>query len=75
MEFPGQGSDGSCSCHLRHSWGNTESSTHCVRLGIELVSQRFQGTADPTAAQWKLLHDAFLNETIAKENWPIKLLM
>ena len=39
MEFPGQGSDPSCSCNLSHSCGNTRSLTHCARPGIKPASQ------------------------------------
>ena len=35
MEFPGQGSDPSCSCDLSCSRGHTRSLTHCAGRGIE----------------------------------------
>ena len=54
MEFPGQGSDPSCSCNLSHSYSNAGSLTHCARLGIESVSQRFPDAANPIVLQWEL---------------------
>lgn len=45
------------SCSLKLS--NTESLTHCARLGIEPVSQRPQDATSPIA-HWELLpYDAF----------------
>ena len=46
-EFPGQGSDLSCSYELNHSWDNTRSLTHCARLGIKLAFQCSSDAADP----------------------------
>ena len=34
-EFPGQGSDPSCSCDLCHNCGTTRSLIHCIRLVIK----------------------------------------
>ena len=34
-KFPGQGSNSSCSCNLRHSCGNGRSFTHCARPEIK----------------------------------------
>ena len=39
MEFPGQGSDLSCSCDLSCICSNARSLTHCAGPGIEPVSQ------------------------------------
>ena len=54
MEFPGQGSDLSHSCHLGCSCGNARFLIHCAGPGIKPVSQLSQGTADPTAPQHEL---------------------
>ena len=54
MEFRGQVSDLSHSHDLSHSCGNARSLIHCVRLGIEPVSQCTQGTDNPAAPQWEL---------------------
>ena len=42
-EFPGQGSNPSCSCVLCHSCGNTRSLAHHARLGIEPMPLQRQG--------------------------------
>ena len=57
MEFPGQGSDLSCSCDLpcSFSYSNTWSLTHCARLGIEPVFPCSRDAADPVVPQWELL--------------------
>ena len=54
MEFPGQGSDLSRSCHQNCSCGNVRSLTHCAGPGIKPVSQCSQEAADPVATQWEL---------------------
>ena len=55
MEFPGQGSDLSRSCNLCSTWGNARSLTHCVRPGIEPVSQCSQDATNPITPQQELL--------------------
>ena len=42
MEFPGQGSNPSCSCNLCYGYGNAGSLIHCTRSGIEPVSLLLQ---------------------------------
>ena len=61
MEFPGQGSDLSCSCDLYHSWGNTGSLTHCAGLGMKPVSQHSREDADPFAPQRELLNSQIVH--------------
>ena len=39
-KFPGQGSNLSCRCGLRHSCSNTGSLTHCARPRVKSTSQR-----------------------------------
>ena len=55
MEFPGQGSDLSSSCHLPWSCGNTGSLTLCAGLGIEPTSQCSRDAADPIVLQQERL--------------------
>ena len=55
LEFPGQGSDLSCSSDLSQSYSQAGSLTHCAGLGIKPLSQRFQDAADPFAPQQELL--------------------
>ena len=47
MEFPGQGSDPSCSFDLSHSCSNAESSTHCAGPGTKPASQSSQDDTNP----------------------------
>ena len=54
MEFPGQGSDLSCSCNLSSICGNAKSVTHYARLGIKPMSHCSQDTTDPVL-QWQEL--------------------
>ena len=54
MEFPGQGSDPSHSCHLSSSCGHTASLTYSSGLSIEAVSQRSQDAAKPVVPQREL---------------------
>ena len=58
MEFPGQGSDLSCSCDLSHSCSNTGSLTHCARPRIEPVFQSSQDTASPIVPQGDFLGES-----------------
>ena len=55
MEFPGQGSDPSCSFDLSYGCGNPGSLTHRTRPGIEPVSLRSQDAASPIVSQQELL--------------------
>ena len=64
MEFPGQGSDPSCSCHLSRSCGNAGSLTHCARLGNEPESQRSQDASDPVVPQRELLINSIFQTAI-----------
>ena len=54
MEFPGQGSEPSCSCHLHCSCSDAGSLAHCAGLGIEPASQRCSGASGPVAPQREL---------------------
>ena len=54
-EFPGQGSDRSCSCNLCHSCSSVGSLTQCAGLRIETASQHSRDAADPVVPQWELL--------------------
>ena len=54
-EFPGQGSDPRCRCHLGRSCSNAGFLTHCARLGIKPVSQHSQDTANPIVPEQELL--------------------
>ena len=54
MEFSGQGSDLSCSCHLGCSCGVATSLTHCAWLGKKPASQCSQDAANPTVSQQEL---------------------
>ena len=57
MEFPGQESDHSHSCHLSHSCGNNGALAHCdAGSGIEPASQCSQDTANPIGPHWELLN-------------------
>ena len=58
MEFPGQGSDLSCSCNL--SCSTAGSLTHCARPGIKPVSQGSQDSTNPVAPQQELLLGGFV---------------
>ena len=55
VEFPGQGSDLSCSCtpvaNYTAAGARPDPLTHCARPGIEPVSWQCRDTADPTAPQ------------------------
>ena len=51
VEFPGQGSDPSCSRCLLCKCSNTRSLTHCARLGIEPVPQHRRDAIDSAALQ------------------------
>ena len=51
MEFPGWGSDSSCSCNLSLSCSNARSLTHCARQGMEPLFQFSQDPANPIAPQ------------------------
>ena len=55
MEFPGQGSDLSCSCDLSHSCGNARSLTGCARPGIKSASQCSKDTTNPIVPQQEFL--------------------
>ena len=68
MEFPGQGSDPSLSCNLRHSYSNTRSLTHYARMGIEPVSQGFRDAADPIIPQKELLSCSSFNRVFDSIN-------
>lgn len=61
VEFPGQGSDLSRSCHVGHSWGSSGSLTHCAKPGIEPVPGccRHDTTAGPVGPEQKLINLAF----------------
>ena len=59
MEFPGQGSDLSCSCDLCHSCSNMGSLTYCAGPGIEPTSQRSREATDPVAPQRELPDHCF----------------
>lgn len=48
MEFPGQGSDLSCSC------GNARSLTYCAVPRTEPASQHSRDTIDPFMLQWRV---------------------
>ena len=56
MEFPGQGSDLSCSQDLSHNYGNGGSLTHCAGPGIQPATQHSQDATDPIESQQEL-HD------------------
>ena len=75
MEFPGQGSDPSCSLDLSQSCGNARSITHCAEPGIKTISQHFQDTTNSTVPQWELLefgHECF-DLTRGGSGWSIKV--
>ena len=58
MEFPGHGSDPSCSVDLIFSCSNARPLTHCPGPRIEPASQNSQDTANPIAPhvpQWVFL--------------------
>ena len=59
MDFPGQGSDPSHSCHLSHSYGNTRSLTHCARPGIEPVPHSSEDATDPVVPQWSVKTEVY----------------
>ena len=67
MEFPGQGSDLSCSCDLSRSCGNARSLTHCASPGIEPVSQCSPDAADLTELQLELRSQSFYQVTKGME--------
>lgn len=54
MEVPGQESDPSCSCDLRHSCSKARSFIHCAGLGIEHAFQDSRDATDPILQQWEL---------------------
>ena len=60
MEFPGQGSDLSCSGDLSLSYGNARSLTYRAGPGIEPESQHSQDTTNPIVPQWELLYYCFV---------------
>ena len=53
MEFPGQGSDPSCSCNLYHSCGSA-GSFNCAGPRIKPVSWCCTDAANPFVPQWEL---------------------
>ena len=54
MELPGQGSDASHRCDLRHSCSTAGSLTHGAALEMEPGSQYSRDGTDPIAPQWEL---------------------
>ena len=56
MEFPGQGSDLSCSHNLSQSFVNTRSLTHWAEQVIKPIFQHSQEATDPVVLQRELLH-------------------
>ena len=60
MEFPGQGSELSCSFDLHCRCSHSGSLTHCAWLGIEPTSQRCRDTTDPAVLPQEPLSDAVL---------------
>ena len=52
-KFPGQGSDPSCSCILRHGCNNTRSLIHCARNWTCIPSAP-EMPPDPMVPQWSL---------------------
>ena len=56
MEFPGQGSDLSCSQDFSRNYGNAGSLTHCAGPGIQPATQNSQNATDPIESQQEL-HD------------------
>ena len=61
LEFLGQGTDPSCSCHLHCSCGNTGSLTHCPGLGLRPVSWRCRDAVDPVALRRSTTFIIFIN--------------
>ena len=61
MEFPGQGSDLSCSCDLCLSCSKAGSLTHCAELGIKPACQCSRDATNPVVPQQNL-HNPFLKE-------------
>ena len=64
MEFPGQGSDPSHSCNLRHSCGNTGSLTHCAEPRIKPVYWHCRDASDPVVVQQGLQFIFFTSRII-----------
>ena len=56
MEFPGQGSDPSCSCSCSHAG----SLNHCAGWGIEPAPLHCRDTANHLVPQWELLDYALI---------------
>ena len=64
-DFPGQGSDPSCTCNLNCSCSNTRSLTHYAGPGIKNASHCSQDTANHTEPQQELIFFLFSDGSIS----------